>query len=450
MIPLVAASLLLSSGDPVADAYRLLVDRGATPGLAWAQVRDGRVIRHGEYGYADLENRVRVRRETKFEIGSMTKQFTAAIVSLLAQEGKLGLDDPAGKYLTDLPEEWRPLTLRRLLSHTAGLKDYLGAMSITETRYFPPKEIVDKMGKSKLDFAPGTSWSYSNTGYHVLSMIIEKIDGKPLAQSMQDRLFKPLGMKDTGSSLPDEVLANRARGYMRAAKGWKNTPTINPSLAFGAGFLVSTLDDLALWQKALQSGKIPTEEMWKPVALNDGRLWNYGLGWMIEPIDGKTIVYHGGNTVGQSANILMMPNRREALVVLTNASGLNPGAQSRYVAGLLDPKLSMEGRAKADPNPRQTLEFAVVLRKWGRNVADTSMFSPEFNGTLSTLRGVSLRQALGSLGKAMKTLTYIDEDRFGEDRWVRYRLDLGKASGYMVFRWSPQGKVVQIDQVYAH
>ncbi|CAN5546286.1 hypothetical protein BH11ARM2_BH11ARM2_29340 [soil metagenome] len=449
MVLLVAPFALLLASDPVGDAYRTLVDRGTTPGLAWARIRDGRIVRHGEYGYADLENRVKVRRDTRFEIGSMTKQFTAAVAILMVKEGKFSLDDPVGKHLTGLPEAWQPFTIRRLLSHTSGLKDYLGTFSVMETRYVPPKEIVDKMGKATLDFEPGTAWAYSNTGYLVISMLLEKIDGKPLAQIYQERLFKPLGMTSTGSSAPDEVMPNRAHGYLRTAKGWQNMPTISPSLASGAGLLVSTLDDMAKWQSALQTGRIPTDDLWKPVEMKNGSLWNYGLGWMIEPIDGKTIVHHGGNTAGQSSDILITPDRKEALVVFSNANGLNPGGTSRYVAGLLDPTVSLEDRRQSDPNPRQTLDLAVTLREWSRGRRRMDMFASEFQSVLNTLRGISYRQALAVLGKSMKRMDYVDEETFGGDRWVNYRFDMGPAKVFLAFRWNPDGKIVQLDQVYA-
>lgn len=451
MFALATASLLLvSATDPVADTYRRLVDKGTTPGLAWALIRDGRVVRHGEYGYADLENRVKVRRDTRFEIGSMTKQFTAAVIVLMAKDGKLSLDDPIGKYISDLPESWQPLTIRRLLSHTSGLKDYLGSFSIAESRYVPPKEIIDKMGKAKLDFEPGTAWAYSNTGYLLASMLAEKIDGKPLPKIYEERLFKPLGMTSTSSSSPDTVIPNRARGYMPGAKSLQNAPVINPSLASGAGLLVSTLDDMAKWQKALQTGRIPTEEMWKPVAMKNGSLWNYGLGWMIEPSQGKTIIHHGGNTAGQSSDILIFPDRKEALVVFTNRFGLNPNNESRYVAGLLHPELSLADRTMVDPNPRQTREVSVMFREWSKGRRNADLFAPELQSILNTLRGIGYRQAFEGLGKNMKRFDYVDEEKFGEDRWVRYRLGLGKADLYMVLRWNPEGKIVQFDQVYAH
>jgi len=257
-----------------------------TPSVAYAVVRNGKVIHVRAIGDANLETISPAKRETLYEIGSMTKQFTAAGILKLVDEGKVNLDDPISKYLRDLPEGWKKLTIRQCLSHTAGLKDHLVSFSALRTEPVRASDIYAKLGPLKLDFEPGTAWSYSNTGYVVATEIIESVSGETYGKFLKTKVFDPLGMKHTTVSDPDRMIPNRVRGYQLTANGYRNAPVINPTLASGAGNLLSTVDDLARWEAALETGKILKPETMKaflePVNLTSGRSSGYSLGWFIK------------------------------------------------------------------------------------------------------------------------------------------------------------------------
>jgi CubicO group peptidase (beta-lactamase class C family) len=240
-IPTFASAEGGSAIGQVDSLMQLYVRQSAIPSLTYAIVQDGKVVHARSFGYSDLENRVSATRASRYEIGSMTKQFTAAGIFLLQQEGKLSIEDRLDKHLKNLPDAWKSLTIHQCLSHTAGLKDYLATFSALRTDPVATDEIIKRMGTMALDFTPGSAWSYSNTGYLLMSQVIEAKSGQKYPQFLTERFFKPLGMTSTSTSDPDTVIPNRARPYAWTGKGYTNRPVINPSLAKGAGELVQIL-----------------------------------------------------------------------------------------------------------------------------------------------------------------------------------------------------------------
>ena len=290
-------------------------------------VQDGRPVLRKGYGLANVELSVPIRPEMVFRIGSTTKQFTSACILKLVEQGRLRLDDPLSKYLPEYPGPGRSATIRQLLTHTSGIR------SATDMpTWFPHMredwsvaQLIDFFDGEPLDFAPGTRWRYSNSGYILLGAILEKVTGRPYAEVVADWIFRPLGMKDTRYDSDAPIVPGRAEGYRRTPDGVINAPFLSMTQPFAAGALVSTVDDLARWQSALDEGRVLSAEsrrlMWMPVELPDGRPTRYGFGWAVWSYEGHSVVEHGGSVNGFSTANMRLPDDRLYVAVLSNCGG---------------------------------------------------------------------------------------------------------------------------------
>jgi D-alanyl-D-alanine carboxypeptidase len=291
------------------------------PGLALKIIRDGKLAKTAAYGLASIELNVPTRRETAFEIGSITKQFTAAGILLLAQEGKLSVDDRISKYLKDLPEAWTNVTIRHLLTHTSGIKSYTGLDGFQIWRHLTQDQFIKAIGKEPMEFQPGDSWKYCNTGFNLLGYIIENASGKNYWDFMSQRIFQPLGMHATTNRLLSLIIPNRAAGYEQTNHVWINRDC-DLTEVFAAGAIASTVGDLAKWNASLDDERIlnaaSKEQMWTPAKLNNGKATKYGFGWYVDAVEGRRNVGHGGSTSGFSASIQRFPDDKLAVIILTN------------------------------------------------------------------------------------------------------------------------------------
>jgi CubicO group peptidase (beta-lactamase class C family) len=289
--------------------------------VALKVVRDGKVIKTAAYGLANVELKVPTRPETVYEIGSVSKQFTAAGVLLLAQEGKLSVDDKISKHLPGTPEAWAEVTIRHLLTHTSGIKSYTGLDGFQIWRHLTQAQFIEKIGKEPMEFAPGSSWKYCNTGYNLLGHIIENVSGKNYWDFMSERIFQPLGMDATTKRLASLVITNRASGYEQTNKVWINRDS-DLTEVFAAGAIASTVGDLVKWNAALDGegllSRASKEQMWTPVKLNDGTIKKYGFGWNVDAVEGHKNIGHGGSTSGFSASLQRFPEDGVAVIMLTN------------------------------------------------------------------------------------------------------------------------------------
>ena len=291
------------------------------PGLTLKIIRDGKTIKTAAYGLANLELNVPAKPETVFEIGSITKQFTAAGILLLAQEGKLSVDDKISKHLKDTPEAWANVTIRHLLTHTSGIKSYTGLDGFQLWRHLTQEQFIQAIGKEPMEFQPGDSWKYCNTGFNLLGYIIENVSGKNYWDFMSERIFQPLGMTATTNRLPSLVIPNRAAGYEQTNHVWINRDS-DLTEVFSAGAIASTVGDLAKWNAALDGDRLlnaaSKAQMWTPVKLNDGKPRKYGFGWYLDAVEGHKNIGHSGSTSGFSASIQRFPDDRLAVIILTN------------------------------------------------------------------------------------------------------------------------------------
>jgi CubicO group peptidase (beta-lactamase class C family) len=309
----------------VDDYLTAQIERHHIPGLSLAVVRDGNTIKAQGYGLASLEVRVAVTPETVFEIGSLTKQFTAACVLMLVEEGKLALDDSISKYL-EVPELWKAITVRHLLTHTSGIKTYTTLTGFEASRHLTAKEFIDQLAAHPLASAPGETFAYCNSGYNLLGFIIEKVSGESYWNFLSARILKPLGMTSTQSRDQKTIILNRAAGYEKEKETLINR---DPGLTdvFSAGAIVSTVLDLVKWNAALDSDKLlklaSRDQMWTPFKLNGGKKSSYGFGWRVDDSKGRKNIGHSGSTSGFSASLQRFPDDKLTLIVLCNSGEPN-------------------------------------------------------------------------------------------------------------------------------
>lgn len=322
-------------GDPIEDYVKGEMERHQIPGVALTVISHGKAVKTAEYGQADLELRAPVTPQTVFEIGSITKQFTAAGILLLVQDGKLSVDEKINRYLPKAPETWKDITIRHLLTHTSGLKSYTGLDGFELRRHLTQAQFIAAIAVQPLEFQPGDSWKYCNTGFNLLGFIIESVSKQSYWDFMYERVFRPLGMNSTTNRLPALIIPNRASGYEQT-----NHILINRDHdltdVFSAGALVSTVGDLVKWNSALDGDALFTPstkaEMWTPTKLNNGKPTHYGFGWFIDTFNGRKNIGHSGSTSGFSASIQRFPDDELAVIVLTNTDEQIASTLARKVA----------------------------------------------------------------------------------------------------------------------
>ncbi len=294
-------------------------------------VREGKVLLRKGYGKANLELGVPVEPDMIFRLGSITKQFTAVAVLMLAEQGKLSLDDDITKFLPDYPTKGQKITIEHLLTHTSGIKSYT---SLPEwfsqwRKDIPLGELIALFKDQPMDFAPGERWAYSNSAYVLLGAVIEKASGQTYRDFIEKNIFATLGMKHSFYDDTARVIPRRVTGYSKSGGGHINAAYLSMTQPHAAGALLSSVDDLALWDAALYTNKLVKQETlkraWTPVKLNDGKLTRYGYGWATSSYEGHRIIEHGGGINGFATDALRLPDDRIFVAVLTNRDYGDPG-----------------------------------------------------------------------------------------------------------------------------
>jgi CubicO group peptidase (beta-lactamase class C family) len=277
------------------------------------------------YGFANLELNVANSPKTKFRLGSITKQFTAASILLLEERGKLNVNDPLNKYMPDAPAAWDKITIFNLLTHTSGIPNFTSFPDYAKLEPFPstPAELVARFRNKPLDFEPGDKWSYSNSGYVLLGYLIERISGQSYAQFLEDNIFKPLGMADSGYDSNSAVIENRACGYAPGPNGIVNAGYIDMTIPLSAGGLYSTTEDLLRWEQGLFGGKLLSPSSLKKMTTpfkND-----YAFGLAVHTVNGREEIEHAGGIEGFNTELAYYPDETLTVVVLANINGGAPG-----------------------------------------------------------------------------------------------------------------------------
>lgn len=297
--------------------------------------RGGKPVFSKGYGMANIEWDVPNSPESVYRLGSVTKQFTAMAITMLQERGKLNVNDPLCKYIADCPAAWKPITVKNLLTHTSGIPNYTEFSDFVKTTVMPvtTAEMTDLLKTKPLNFAPDEKYAYSNSGYYLLGVIIEKVSDKTYADFLQENIFTPLGMKNTGFDDPLKIIKNRAAGYQRVAGKIMNASYTDMSVPYAAGSLYSTTGDLLLWDQALYTEKLVSrkslDEIFTPYKSG------YGYGWGIGKRFEHRSISHGGGIYGFATDISRYPYDNVTVIVLTNIQGSPAGRVSNDLAAIV-------------------------------------------------------------------------------------------------------------------
>lgn len=334
---------LPDSVAPRIDSVFARYDRTVSPGCALGVYREGKLLYGRGYGMANLEHAIAITPRTVFDIGSTSKQFTATAIALLAQDGKLTLDDDVRLHIPELPDYGKTITIRHLLNHTSGLRDYLTLMSLRGVNFdgvTTDRDAFDLIVRQKaLNFEPGSEYLYSNSGFFLLSTIVKRASAKTLAEFAHERIFSPLGMRDT--HFHDDhtrIVPERATGYEPASEGGFQI-AMSGFEQTGDGAVMTTVEDLLKWDNNFYSPTVGGEQLLRDLhttgVLSNGRVLTYALGLQVDEYRGLRRVRHGGSWAGYRADLVRFPDAKTTVACLCNLGSANPSALADRVADIL-------------------------------------------------------------------------------------------------------------------
>ena len=389
------------------------------PSVSVAVVKDGKLVYAKAFGTADLAAGRPANLQTRYAVGSISKQFTAAALLMLEEQGKLSLDDRVSKYFPDLTRAGE-VTIRQLLSHTSGYEDYAPQDYIIPewTRPTTPQAVVEHWARKPLDFDPGTKWQYSNTNFVLAAQIFEKVSGRSLVEFLREKIFAPLDMQSASAWPPGQPAD--ATAYTRYAVG-PPRPTQREAAGwyYGAGELAMTPADLAKWDIAFLGRKILAARSWdeltREVKLANGDSTHYALGLDVSEIDGLPVFEHSGEVSGFISSNIVFPTRQGAVVVLSNQDVVNMvGPLGRQIATLLFPSGRKEFSAS------DTAQVQAILAALQKGRIDRALFTANANTYFSETALRDCKRSLGALGK-LQTVTAVSEELRGGMTHRRYR-----------------------------
>ena len=343
LIVLCTATCFIAAAQSLeSDVDKLLLAqyKPGGPGATALIAKNGKVIYRKAFGKANLELNVPMKPENVFELGSITKQFTAVAILMLQEQGKLSLQDDITKYISDYPVHGKKITVHQLLNHTSGIKSYTSIPSFMKMARtdMSPTELINSFKNEPMDFDPGEKWSYNNSGYIILGYIIEKVSGKTYADFIEENIFKKVGMSHSLYGSMSKIIPGRANGYQPAKNGYVNADYLSLSLPYAAGSLMSTVDDMFLWSQAIHTNKLITNESkqkaFANTTLNDGKPTYYGYGWMPNDINGSSSIEHGGGIFGYTTMGIYVPSDNVYVIILTNSNDNSPDEVATKITAL--------------------------------------------------------------------------------------------------------------------
>jgi len=345
-------------------------DRPDTPGCALAIIEKGKIIYKQGYGMANLEHNIPISPRSVFYIGSVSKQFVAMSIAILIKQGKLSLDDDIRKYVPELPDYGIPITIRHLIYHTSGLRDYLALLDIVGIPFghFHQEDVIEILARQKeLNFKPGEEYLYSNSGYFLMAVIVERASGKTFREFAEENIFKPLGMKD--SHFHDDytkIIKNRASGYYPAVKRkYKNF--ISTFDCVGSGGLYTSVEDLFLWDQNFYHCKVGGKDLITLMhtlgILNNGKKLNYAFALNIRPYKGLKTVSHGGALGGYRSAMIRFPEQNFSIICLSNLSTFNPTKLCFQVADIFLADQFKEEKTKTEVKLKEKVKFVKLSEK---------------------------------------------------------------------------------------
>lgn len=438
----------VTRADEVDDYVKSQMRERHVPGAAIAVIKSGKIVKMQGYGLANTELNVPVTKDTVFEIGSVSKQMTAAGIMLLVQDGKINLDEKISKYLPNTPENWKDVTTRHLLTHTSGIKSYTGLSGYELSKRLTRDEFIKQLSIEPLDFPTGDKYSYSNSGYSLLGYIIETVSGKSYWDFMRERIFAPLGMTKTADRDPQFIVPNRADGYE-----WRNNRYVGRDWdltdIFSAGAIVSTIEDMTKWEAAMAGDKFLKPEtknqMWTAVKFNDGTPYNYGFGWMVALFRAHKLISHSGQTAGFAANISRFVDDNVTVIVLTNNGEQGLGTLiARGIAKIHIPAIALRS-LKAVPltNRKMSQMFETALQSRIANNIKKDLFTDEMQKSLETTRAKTLTEKIANY-KSLDSFMFVGNEKSGTGEIYRY---LAKAKAHLMlwrFAVSQEGKISEM------
>ena len=446
--------------SPVAappDALAAAIDKSATalvgsghvPGVAIAVERHGRVTFARGYGFADAARKMPVTVDTRFEIGSITKQITAACVLQLVEAGKLSLDEHLGTYVSDY-FIGRGVTIRQLLAHTSGIPEYLDGPDVAASAGSQPATyatILARVSAQPLDFPPGTRWKYSNTNYVLLGRVIELASHEPYERYVREHVFVPAGMTESGFIDDEKALPEMAGGFVVTPKGSAPAPPLRADWVAATGSVVSTVGDVLKWDDALLAGKIVAREdvalMRSPAKLANGAPTAYGFGWVIDSLDGHGRVWHNGATFGYYALNATFPHDDESIVVLANAA--SPGVENLArdaFAALHDDVAPANATLTPAPgeDPAVTARVREMLRQFQTGDVDRSALNATALKSMTPDVLAGARDTLASLGSP-QALIFRGKSPAGDATAYAYRAQFASTTLAIVMTLDATGKI---------
>jgi len=442
---LLAAASVASFADQVDDLARRAVASG-TPGVSIAIIKDGKFERIKGYGFADVENRVKVTPESMFQIGSVTKQFTATVIMMLVEQQRVVLEAPVSTYLPELPEGWRDATIRQLLNHTSGIPNYTDDPAFwgQMRQQSSDKALIELASKRPNGYKHGEKWSYNNTAYYLLGMVIEKITGKTYDQVLRERVWGTVGMPATKVNSWTTVLPNRARGYTGRGKELRNADFLDLGWPGAGGFITSNAKDLSQWLLAQESTKLLKSSSWdemirKGVPTGEGD--RYGFGWILNKVNGVEIVEHGGGIPGFGSYVLRLPGKKFAVAVLTNSDDANPKGLAYRIAEHFHPDLKPKVSEIIDPKPEVSKRLRAIFEGALQAKLSESDFGSPLKERLFPANTGRIQQMFGEGAKLVR-FTLIEANEQGGGLFRKYQVEVGDNRYKVTYQLASDGKII--------
>lgn len=436
-----------SPHERIDEFVRAEQKRQNVPGLAVAVVSHGKVVLAKGYGSANLEHQVPVTTDTLFQSASLGKQFTAMAVMLQVEAGRISLSDSITKYFPEAPATWAPITIRHLLTHTSGLRDLQGL--VDERKDYTDEDFARFLFALPLDFPAGLRWSYSNSGYVLLGLLVNRVAGTSYVNVLGEHVFKPARMKTARGISEEDIIPNRAAGYRLVRGEVKNQRWVSPSLnTTGDGSLYLSLKDMLAWDAAVDAHTLVTQESWReiltPVKLDSGASYPYGFGWFLEERNGKPLHQHTGSWQGFKTAYFRFLGDSLSVIVLANLNNADPEAFANGIAAVVDPALAVPPLVPIpDLEPEATARFTTLLEQTREGKLDPAGFAyvPWYFFEYLAPVYQRLLRGLGPAGP----LVLVKREVLGDDRVYTYLVRFGTASYRYTVSLIPDGRVSALE-----